>query len=165
MRPGNEYSIRRSMDRGINLRQHGCLCALLLSQLPNLRSLCMQPNFTRKSHLVGMVIRSALCDEGRPFRTRFEHLRKVYAVYPRLGIYIRRVTDARNTTDVLPFFYLPSIEYLTTSIDNPPTALDWPARHPPNALKLQSLDVSMIREGHLRELLLVTSRLQQLKWS
>jgi hypothetical protein len=149
---------------GLTSGNMAAFVALLLSQLSNLRSLHIEPNFTRKSHLVGMVFQSALCEEVSPLKTRFEHLRNVYTVYPRLGIDIREASDARNTPNVLPFFYLPSIEHLTTSIDNPVTTFTWPAPHPPTPLRLQSLELSMIREGHLGELLSVTSRLQRLRW-
>jgi hypothetical protein len=133
--------------------------ALLLSQLPNLRSLHMEENFTRKSRFIGIVFRSALCKECCPFRTRFEHLQSVYAVYRRLRFDIREPTDERNTADVLPFFYLSSIEQLATSIDNPITAIEWPAAHPPNPAEPRSLEVSMIREGYLGHLLSLTSKL------
>lgn len=63
--------------------------ALLLSELPNVRYLHIEPKFIRKSHLMGMVLRSALCEEergGSPFRTRFERLRKVHAANAQMGL-------------------------------------------------------------------------------
>ncbi|KAL3444233.1 hypothetical protein BJX65DRAFT_297718 [Aspergillus insuetus] len=126
---------------GLTTGNMDAVVALLLCQLSELRYLHLEETFSRKSRFV------------------------VYCVYPRLGIDIRDTTDARNTTDVLPFFYLPSIEDLTTSIDNPVVTLEWPAAHQPKPLILRSLDVSMLREGHLGDLLSLTSNLKRLEWN
>jgi hypothetical protein len=96
--------------------------ALLISQLPNLKCLHLGKNFTRESRLIGMMLRSALCEDSRNSHiSSFAYLRDVSAQCPDLDFYIRRYTDIRNTADVLPLFYLPSIEQLRVSIDNPTT--------------------------------------------
>ena len=114
--------------------------ALLLSQLPNLTCLRLDKNFTRENRLVGMMLRQALCQEPKNSHLHsFKFLRDVSVEYFRLPVDIRRYTKARNTGDVLPLFYLSSVESITTSIDNPVT-FTWPAAHPPNPLKLTGLD-------------------------
>jgi hypothetical protein len=136
---------------------------LLLSQLPNLKYLHLGKNFTRESRFIGMMIRSALCDESRDSHiSSFAYLQDVSAQCPDLACYIRRYTDFRNTADNLPFYYLPSIERLSLSIDNP-TTFNWTGKCPPNPLRLTSLDLTMVREGHLGQLLSVTRGLRELE--
>ena len=139
--------------------------ALLISQLPNLKCLHLGKNFTRESRLIGMMLRSALCeDESRNSHiSSFAHLQDVSAQCPDLDFYIRRYTDIRNTAGVLSLFYLPSIEQLSLSIDNP-TTFTWTGKFPPNPSTLISLDLTMVREGHLGQLLSVTRGLRKLKW-
>lgn len=138
--------------------------ALLLSRLPRLRRLRLGENFTRESRLVGMMLRSTLCEQLADGRLpSFEYLKDASAVYFPLGIDILSYTDARNTADVLPIFYLPSVEHITASIDNPDTFM-WPTRQPPSLLRLVSVDLTMIREEHLGQVLSATSRLQKLQW-
>ncbi|KAK2761654.1 hypothetical protein FQN54_001482 [Arachnomyces sp. PD_36] len=137
--------------------------ALLISQLPNLRSLYLDKNFTRRSCFVGMMFRSALCERPKDCHLPyFEHLLEVSPVYYNLGIDIRRYTKARNTADILPFFYLPSVKRITALIDNP-TTFEWPAT-PPDSSTLESLDLTMIREGNLGQILSVTTGLKTLRW-
>lgn len=140
--------------------------ALLLSQLPGLRVLRLDKDFMRESKLVSMLIRSAVfreeLGEGSHVPS-FEHLQEVSALYYRPGVDIREYTDARNTNDVLPLFYLPSVERVTTLIDNPRT-FSWPVAHPPNPSKLSSLDLTLMREGHLGQILSVAKGLRILRW-
>ncbi|KAK7415738.1 hypothetical protein QQX98_005651 [Neonectria punicea] len=138
--------------------------ALLLSQLPRLGSLHLGKNFTRESRLVGMMLRSALCDESNGDRLpSYEYLKDVSIAHFSLGIDIRRYTDLRNTVDVLPLFYLPSVERITASIDNPVT-FAWPVARPPSLSKLTSMNLTMIREGNLGQVLSAASGLQKLRW-
>jgi hypothetical protein len=137
---------------------------LLLSQLPSLRRLYLDKNFARESRLMGMMLRSALCEESQNSHlTSFTHLQDVSVVYPGLGLHIRRFTDVRSTADVLPLFYLPSIEQIRTLVDNPATFM-WPGEYPPIPSKLTSLDLRMLREGPLGQVLSVTRGLRKLKW-
>ncbi|GFF92050.1 hypothetical protein IFM61392_08016 [Aspergillus lentulus] len=138
---------------------------LLLSQLPSLRRLYLDKNFARESCLMGMFLRSALCEESQNSHLpSFTHLQDVSVVYPDLGINIRRFTNVRNTADVLPLFYLPSIKQITTLVDNPTATFMWPGKYPPNPSKLASLDLKMLREGPLGQVLSVTQGLQKLQW-
>lgn len=138
--------------------------ALFLSQLPNLGLLHLGKNFTRETRWLGRMLRFALCEEPKDnYLPSFERLHDVSIVYFRLGVDIRGYTDARNTADVLPFFYLASVERITASIDNPAT-FTWPAAHPPNPSRLTSLNLTMIREGHLGQVLSVARGLNKLRW-
>ncbi|GIK01850.1 hypothetical protein Aspvir_005891, partial [Aspergillus viridinutans] len=139
---------------------------LLLSQLPSLRRLYLDKKFTRESRLMGMMLRSALCEESQNIHLpSFTHLQDVSVVYPNiLGLHIRRFTDVRNTADVLPLFYLPSVEQITTLVDNPAATFMWPGKYSPNPSKLASLDLTMLREGPLGQVLSVTRGLRKLQW-
>ncbi|GIJ88041.1 hypothetical protein Asppvi_006957 [Aspergillus pseudoviridinutans] len=137
---------------------------LLLSQLPSLRRLYLGKNFARESRLMGMMLRSALCEEfPNSHLPSFTHLQDVSAVYPDLGLNIRKYTDVRNTADALPLFYLPSVERIKALIDNPATFI-WPGKYLPNPSRLASLDLTMLREGHLGQVLSVTQGLRKLQW-
>ncbi|KAB8211921.1 hypothetical protein BDV34DRAFT_233909 [Aspergillus parasiticus] len=138
--------------------------ALLLSRLPNLRCLYLGMNFARESGILGMMLRSALCKEPQNSNLpSFTHLQDVSAVYPRPGRFIRQFTDVRNTADALPFFYLPSVEHIKTLVDNPTTFM-WPGEYPPSPPRLESLDLKMLREGHLGQVLSATRGLRKLRW-
>lgn len=138
---------------------------LLVSQLPNLRCLYLDKNFARESRLMGMMLRSALCEESQDSHLpSFTHLQDVSVVYPGLGLEIRKYTDFRNTADVLPLFYIPSVEHIETFIDNPAATFKWPGSDPPTPSKLISLDITMLREGHLGHVLSATRGLQKLQW-
>ncbi|GAB1192899.1 hypothetical protein APSETT444_002098 [Aspergillus pseudonomiae] len=124
---------------------------LLLSQLPNIKSLYLGLNFARESRILGMMLRSALCEECQESDLpSFTHLQDVY-------------TDYRNTADALSLFYLPSVEHIWTVVDNPATFM-WPGVYPPNPSRLVSLDLTMLREGHLGQVLSATPRLRKLRW-
>lgn len=113
-----------------------------------------------------MMFRSALCkgSESRDSHiSSFANLQDVSAQCPYPDFNIRRYTDFRNTADVLSSIYLPSIERLSLSIDNP-TYFTWTGKGPPNPSKLTSLDLTIVREGHLGQLLSVTRGLRKLKW-
>ncbi|PGH17918.1 hypothetical protein AJ79_00817 [Helicocarpus griseus UAMH5409] len=138
--------------------------ALLLFQLPRLKRLQLSESFTNQSRLIGMVLRTRLCDEPKDSYTpSFDQLQDVSSLYFDPGFYIRHYTAARNTADVLPFFYLPSVERITAAIDNP-TVFAWPAAHAPNPSRLASLDLAMIREGNLGHVLSVAKELKTLRW-
>ncbi|CAG8371532.1 unnamed protein product [Penicillium salamii] len=137
--------------------------ALLLSQLPNLNYLHLSENFVRESRWIGMILRLSLCEFLHNHISSFAHLREVSVQCPCQGFDIRGHTDTRNTESVLPFFYLSSIERLSLSIDNP-TTFTWTGKCPPSPSRLTSLDLTMMREGHLGQLLSVTRGLQKLKW-
>ncbi|KAE8410470.1 hypothetical protein BDV36DRAFT_289569 [Aspergillus pseudocaelatus] len=115
--------------------------ALLLSRLPNLRCLYLGVHFARESCIMGMMLRSALCQEPQDDRLpSFTHLQDVTVVYPSPGFDTHRHSNIRNTADTLASFYLPSVQRIKTLVDNPATFV------------------------HLSQVLSVTRGLRKLRW-
>lgn len=134
--------------------------AVLLAQLSQLRYLRVAPNFAKESQSTGMVLKSALCDSVDRGLSKFERLQDVSF---NIKTDMSRERGVRNTTDVLPFFYLPEIQHISASIDNP-VIFEWPAIHAPTPSKLTSLDLTIIREEHLGHILSATTCLKTLTW-
>ncbi|KAI9036459.1 uncharacterized protein KD926_001802 [Aspergillus affinis] len=113
--------------------------AFLLTQVPNLRYLYLD-NFTRQSALLGMLLRSAICEHVNYQLPDFQHLRDVYFL---LADRADREPDetVMNAADILPFFYLPSLQKISASIENP-VSFTWPAAHPPVPSNFKSLDLT-----------------------
>ncbi|KAL4900146.1 hypothetical protein BDW74DRAFT_183100 [Aspergillus multicolor] len=88
----------------------------------------------------------------------FRHLRDVlFQLEPNhSGVPDRNI---KNTLDVLPLFYLPSIQRIVAGIENP-SSWTWPARHRPSVPNLTSLELFSIREKYLGDLLSSTSNVQ-----
>ncbi|KAE8371192.1 hypothetical protein BDV26DRAFT_286977 [Aspergillus bertholletiae] len=127
--------------------------ALLLSRLPNLRCLYLGVNFARESRIMGIMFRSALCQEPQDDRLpSFIYLQDVTVVYPSPGFDTYRHSNIRNTADALASFYLPSVQWIKTLVDNPATFV-WPGDYPPKPSSLASLDLIILREGHLGQVL------------
>lgn len=138
------------------------LVALLLAQLSSLKYLHLGRAFMRQSALTGMVLRSAICEPGSFKLGNFQHLQELSFIHreSRDEACDRKV---KNTADILPFFYLPNLQHVSASIENP-DKWAWPAPHAPVPPKLKSLDLTNIREGYLGEILAVTKSLQTLRW-
>ncbi|EAQ88029.1 hypothetical protein CHGG_04648 [Chaetomium globosum CBS 148.51] len=142
--------------------------AILLSQLPRLRRLYLTHKFSQKTDLITLVLRSMLCDShpSQPIpginSTSLHQLQTVSLErFP--GHYL--TPSSLNTENILPFFYLPSIQILDLPIDDPPTStLPWPTPQPPSALNLHTLALRHIREAHLAALLTATPHLHTLNW-
>ncbi|KID96707.1 F-box domain, cyclin-like protein, partial [Metarhizium majus ARSEF 297] len=81
------------------------IVAALLASMPNLTTLYLGPNFTIRS-----------CQPKEYHLPTFTQLRHVTSEYRAKEWHHRNIT---NTADVLPFFYLPNVEHLSVSIDNP----------------------------------------------
>jgi hypothetical protein len=75
--------------------------------------------------------------------------------------------DARDkkikNTEALSLFYLPNLQHLSASIENPPT-FSWPTVQSPTPSKLISLDLTKVREEYLGESPSVTPNLKGLRW-
>jgi hypothetical protein len=136
--------------------------ALLLAQLTNVRYLYLANDFTRQSTLVGMVLRSAICEPVHYGLPDFRHLRDISFLKPN-GQDWARDMKVKTTQDVLPFFYLPSVQRMSASIENP-AEFTWPAAHLPVPSKLTSLELTIVREAYLGELLALTPNLETLRW-
>ncbi|POR37597.1 Uncharacterized protein TPAR_02231 [Tolypocladium paradoxum] len=137
---------------------------LLLTQLPHLTQLHMHPSFTKESQLFGMMLRSSLVNASNqsmfPFLQRLQNIIFIHKVDHVQGTRNRIIN---NTSDVLPLFYLTSLEKMSASVSNP-EAFVWPYDMPPDASALTSLDLSTIREGCLGHILKATTSLTSLRW-
>lgn len=141
--------------------------ALLLAQLPNLRCLHLENDFTQRSALLGMVLRSSICEPVDYRLPSFQHLRDVSFFrlhYGGHGGDQEKYKSFKNTADILPFFYLPSVQCMSVLLENP-LAFSWPAAHLPTPSTLTLLDLTSVREAYLAELLSVTQNLKTLRWS
>ncbi|KAM0104531.1 hypothetical protein ACP6JE_000812 [Aspergillus fumigatus] len=130
--------------------------ALLLAQLSNVRYLYLANDFTRQSALV------AICEPVHYGLPDFRHLRDVSFLKSDGEDYSRDM-KVKTTQDVLPFFYLPSVQRMSASIENP-DEFTWPAAHLPVPSKLTSLELTIVREAYLSELLALTQNLKTLRW-
>lgn len=92
----------------------------------------------------------------------FRHLRDVSFLKSDGEDYSRDM-KVKTTQDVLPFFYLPSVQRMSASIENP-DEFTWPAAHLPVPSKLTSLELTIAREAYLSELLALTQNLKTLRW-
>jgi hypothetical protein len=143
--------------------------AVLLCQPSYLTYLFLGPDFfLKESQIVGLVLRSTLCETSDcGLGGDFEHFRSVtfgqYVEYSDHYVHYSAYKVHRNTADVLPLFYLPSVTEISVPIDNP-TTFPWPAAHPPSCPSLRSLEITNIRESFLGQLLSVTPQVQSLKW-
>lgn len=135
------------------------IVALLVSFLPNLKSLHLDGNFTIDMRVLGQMLRSALCEASDQGFPKFHHLREVtfHSVEDP-----RHNAKLRKTADILSFFYLPCVERMSLSIDNP-IHFDW-AGYEPNPSSLTSLKLYRIRESRLGPLLSVCTNLNTLWW-
>jgi hypothetical protein len=137
---------------------------LFISQLHNLKRLYLDKNYNRETRLRGMMLRSALCEEStNSHLSSFAYLEDVSADSACLHYNVRRKTQTRNTQDILPLFYLPSVKRIRALVDNP-AIFAWTGKNPPNSRSLTTLDLTMLRERHLGQVLSVTPRLQKLEW-
>lgn len=136
--------------------------ALLLSMLPDLTCIHLGPNFTVQTRFLGKMLRFILCERPERFQSQrmFQNIRKV-TLSPRANESTDLTTN--NANDVLPLFYLPSVEHLSLSIDNPDT-FTWPSKEPPEATSLSTLEVFRLRENGLEELLSSVKGLKKLRW-
>lgn len=132
---------------------------LLLSLVPNLTHLRLTGVFARDNRLLGMMLRASLCQTLDCKLPRFQYLQEV-DFDPQLDPY--RNWEAKNTADVLPLFYLPAVQSISVEIDNA-AVFAWPT-YTPNPSNLTSLDLQILREGHLGRILAITENLKTLKW-
>jgi len=115
--------------------------AVLLSQPLRLTHLLLGSDFMKETHIIGLVLRSGLCtplDSG--LRLGLANLKTVS--FERQFSYFEEY-DHSNTADLLPLFYLPSVERILVTIDNPVT-FSWPAARPPTCSSLHSLELIYI---------------------
>ncbi|KAK6199684.1 hypothetical protein LQW54_010002 [Pestalotiopsis sp. IQ-011] len=140
--------------------------ALLLALAPNLKRLRLNESFFRNSRFVDMYIRSVMCEEPtqqEASSARPRPLSNLTEVSARLTYQGKARTGSSNTSDILTVFYSRTIRHISASIDNPVT-FPGPGEAPPAPTNLTSLELTVLREGHLGRLLSVTKNLRKLKW-
>ena len=139
------------------------MVALLLLKLPNLEYLKMEQTFTKQCPLLGHLLRAVVhcqhpSDKALPY---LRHLDEVdYTHWPPDS---ERRQDGKNTADLLPFFYLTNVRYLSVALDNP-EVFSWPLPTTPDASNLTFLSLTFLREEHLGHILELTSNLRTLEW-
>ncbi|QPC73172.1 hypothetical protein HYE68_003924 [Fusarium pseudograminearum] len=138
--------------------------AVLVSLLSNLQRLCLSANWTNDTHFLGHMLRAALCEKPEPAPEAglpsFTSLKRVSLA---LAIDDMHHLDPSNTADALALFYLPNIETLSVSIDNP-TNFTWPSSSPPKPTSLTSLEIFRLRECRLAPVLSAATNLKKLKY-
>jgi hypothetical protein len=138
--------------------------AVLLSQPLRLTSLSVKGSFLCDSHFIGLVLRSMIFRPDADDCGLQLDLRQLETVTLQTFCdHFRLCNNARNTADLLPILYLPSIRQFSASIDNP-TTFTWPAISSPSPSRLHSLTLYNIREPFLGQLLSVTNHVQFLHW-
>lgn len=138
--------------------------AVLLSQPLRLTSLTARGSFLCESQFIGLVLRSMIFERDAYDRGLRLDLRQLATVtLATFCDHFRLQNNKRNTADLLPILYLPSIRQFCASIDNPST-FAWPGAKPPSPSRLQSLVLYNIREPFLGQLLSVTDQIQFLHW-
>lgn len=150
---------RRLWILDLNGGDMNAFVALLLLQLPNLQDVWLHEYFLKGGGHVGMILRSSLCKplDHRPF----QRLKQVHCHLADNVSYL----SSRNAAEVLPLFYIPSVEHISALIDDRATSFEWPSVHPPKPSSLTSLDITRLHEGHLGRLLSVTQGLRELRWT
>ena len=103
--------------------------AILISQLPHLQRLHLGPCFSIEVDLTSLILRSILCGSRSDSRIPGVHttLHQLYAVtFDRCSSsYENRAI--RNTANVFPFFYLPSLNKMSITIHDPLVPIfPWP---------------------------------------
>ncbi|KAK8005724.1 hypothetical protein PG990_011761 [Apiospora arundinis] len=146
--------------RGLQEGTMDAIIALILTRLPNLRSLVTTANFTKEMTLQGAMFHSALCGQNRVgWLSHFDQLGEVCADFYRS--YNHGFNP--NTDILLSLFYLPAIQTLDILLDNP-AKFSWPAAIAPDTTNLTSLTLRHVRESALKEILSCTKRLIKLDW-
>ncbi|TGO84230.1 hypothetical protein BPOR_0532g00050 [Botrytis porri] len=141
-------------------RNMDAFVAILLCKLPNLIYFRLNPNFSHGSEIVGLVLRSTLCQDGNCGIASFQRLQHVTFKQTTIGRFRRKNL---NPQDVLPFLSFPNIVCLSAAIATP---IDywWPLNSRPVASTITSLDLDMVKAGMLYDILSVTTRLETLRW-
>ncbi|CRG84875.1 hypothetical protein PISL3812_02055 [Talaromyces islandicus] len=140
--------------------------AVLVSQSLRLTSLVIEGDICWETKFLGLVLQSMICapntdDDDYGLRLDLRHLETVSLQGPAQDYQF--YNNARNTADVLPIFYLPSLKRASVSIDNP-IAFSWPTINAPCSLGLRDLKLELIREPFLGQVLSTMDQLQSLDW-
>jgi hypothetical protein len=135
--------------------------AVLLSQSLRLTYLFLDFDFFHESRFICLAFQSMIFEpQDCGLQLNLRHLETV-CLGPRFDGEMD--PSASSTTDILAFFYLPSLKRISACFDRPAT-FSWPVLHPPSPTCLRSLKLRCIREPCLRKLLSTTDQLLFLDW-
>lgn len=137
------------------------LVTLLIALLPNLTSLYLGQTFTVDNGILGHFLSHHLCQSKLPTKRALRRLNHVTFV-PRPFSTERH--SRNNSSAVLPLFYLPVIQHLKISIDNPLAEPIWPGDPLGAAGTLSTLTVHRVRERRLGSILRILPNLTELEW-
>ncbi|RSL78310.1 hypothetical protein CEP51_008325 [Fusarium floridanum] len=164
-RTGVSKDVAESWEKKIQIRVPDAVVALLVSMLPNLASLLLQANWNTESHFLGHLFRSALCS---PRRDGLQHPLPTFQALKKVSLGRRNRTnehtDDQNSADMLALLYLPNIQSLSASIDNP-IDFTWPSQSPPTPSALTRLKLHRMREYGLTRVLHRLTNLQTLRYA
>ena len=184
---GMKVRFEKIWIHGLRLGNMEALLALLVSQLTNLKTFTLNFPNNYPIPLLGAMFREVRYEGWRAthpqpettyterFLPTFGNLQEVSikrtwwltwgkdSIDPVWNEPVQWDFSLRNAADILPFFYLPAIQHISATIDNP-LSFVWPMKSPLVASTLISLDIEVLREGHLREILRTTTRLKKLRW-
>ena len=140
---------------------------LIISQLPNLTELIVGYHIDSDAETLGKMLLRVLRSEKSTDRlSKFQHLKRVD-----LCVNVSKIDRSSPLRDVkhrlshlLPFFYLPSIEYLRMVMPDDPGTFQWPATPPcTQSLTSLSLERSSANGALLARILAVTPNLKSLE--
>lgn len=141
------------------------IATMLICLAPNLSSLRLDPLFTIETEILGHVLRHALFGHpGTDEEVSWRPLLRLRELCIANRHDESRRTDLNNAADLLPLFYLPALESLMLSLDNP-TEFAWPTTSPPKAARLSSLELWRVRETRLAPILAAAPDLKSFKWT
>ncbi|KAK2609217.1 hypothetical protein QQS21_002299 [Conoideocrella luteorostrata] len=136
------------------------MVTLLLAALPNLTSFFLGSNFANVNRFLGALCNSSITRGNQ--NSKFKKLCDVTITRTESDF---KPSDTRNTSNMLPFLFLPNIQTLSLTVDNP-VVFEWPPGTPtPQFSSLLSLELSRLREVRLEPILSATKRLQKLQWN
>lgn len=162
-------SFHNSWQQGLRQGTVDALLALLLSQLPKLSRLYLEPNWDGETYLLGRMLRRSLFEstsKGLPCG-RFQHLEDIsFGIgYDRCVFWGSKLRMA-NTLDLLLLFYLPSIRELAMPLDYLPTSeMQWPSTVAPSPRTIKSMHLDFVRAHDLETILSATSGLESFRWT
>lgn len=152
--------------------------ALAVSILPNLTRFSMASNWSKETRFLGAVIRKSTqaesmsqqwhkptCQQPQPLpaTTQLKMFENLTDVSLAPIVHEPDKFSTKDKRDSLALFYLPSVQHLRISIDNP-VQFSWPLDFPPGPSSLTSLELFRIRETRLKPILSVLKNLETLRY-
>lgn len=144
------------LSKVTELGQLDAFITLLLALTPNITHLKLTEHFAVRSRMLAKLSFHAAQNQESPLR----HLAHVEYM-PELDLF--RKAYSTNIDDVLPLFYLPSLQTLSAGMDNP-DFFKWPLSEAPDLTKLTHLTLRYTRELTLSKILHQTPSLRYLDW-